>query len=99
VSHPSECPKYHTCSAPICPLDESWRESYHANGERVCQYLLATGKAGAAEHYSDDPVYGVALELLGEIGERFPAVARGVALAARSGLRGANLRGRKPPRG
>ena len=41
----SDCPKFDTCNASLCPL--SWAgEDCHIPGEEVCQYLLGTGKAG-----------------------------------------------------
>jgi hypothetical protein len=43
------CPKFSTCSAPICPLDEHWRNSAHLSGERVCLWLREAAKDGGAE--------------------------------------------------
>jgi len=40
------CPKWESCSAPICPLDTRWRESTHLAGERVCLYLREASKPG-----------------------------------------------------
>jgi len=44
-----DCPKYDTCSAPICPLDPDWRLRAHNPEDRVCPYLLESVKADAAE--------------------------------------------------
>jgi len=55
-----DCPKFESCSAPICPLDEDWNLRSHLNGERVCYYLTEYSKEAvrpilkeglAAEHY------------------------------------------------
>jgi hypothetical protein len=89
---PRACPKYQSCSAGICPLDPSWRRSHHLAGEPVCKYLLASGKAGAADHYQGDPVFPVAAGLVDEIARQFPSISREVARASRSGFRGAHLR-------
>jgi hypothetical protein len=96
-THSSQCPKYHTCNAPICPLDPGWGSSYHAHGEPACRYLLATGKAGAAEHFAGDPVFPVALRLVGAIGERFPNIATKVAAAARQPIKKPPGRAKTPP--
>lgn len=42
-----KCPKYQTCSAPICPLDSDWSKRTCQPDERVCTYQvkLASGKA------------------------------------------------------
>jgi hypothetical protein len=89
---PSDCPRFHACNAPVCPLDAAWPRTVHLSGEAVCYYLLATGKAGAAERFADDPVFAGARELAAPIGERFPRIQRDVAYAARFGLRGDHLR-------
>lgn len=34
-----DCPKFNSCSAPICPLDADWQDRLHLDGERVCFYL------------------------------------------------------------
>jgi len=45
----TECPKFPTCSANICPLDPEWRKRTHLNGERVCMLLCEAAKPGAME--------------------------------------------------
>jgi len=55
-----DCPKFDSCSAPICPLDPDWELRSHLDGERVCYYLTEYSKLAAkpilaggltAEHY------------------------------------------------
>ena len=55
-----DCPKFESCSAPICPLDAEWELRSHLNGEKVCYYLTEYSKEAvrpilkgglAAEHY------------------------------------------------
>jgi len=41
------CPKYQSCSAPICPLDPNWRKALHLKHERVCFYLCEAQKDGS----------------------------------------------------
>ncbi len=45
--NPSDCAKYESCSAPICPLDPDWRKRNHLKGERVCFYLTEYAKPAA----------------------------------------------------
>lgn len=40
----SDCPKWESCSAPICPLDPTWEARCHRAGERVCRWLLELAK-------------------------------------------------------
>jgi hypothetical protein len=57
---------------------------------------LATGKAGAAERYEDEPVYQLCLDRLGTVTDKHSDIARRVEQASKSGFRGSNLRGRTP---
>ena len=58
--HKYDCPKFESCSAPICPLDPDWKRKPHLDGERVCCYLTEYSKLAArpilrgvlaAQHY------------------------------------------------
>jgi hypothetical protein len=89
---PQDCPKFNTCHAPICPLDPRWPSAVHLQGEPVCRYLLASGKAGAADHYRDDPTFKAVLGVLPTVLAQHPDIARRVAVAARSGFKGEHLR-------
>jgi hypothetical protein len=39
-----QCPKFQTCSAPICPLDPDWHKRKHLSCDRCCFYLLEAAK-------------------------------------------------------
>ena len=41
---PTQCPKFDTCGAPICPLDENWSLRKYLDGEPVCFYLAEYSK-------------------------------------------------------
>jgi hypothetical protein len=43
-----DCPRWDTCSVPLCPLDADWRKRAVVSGEAVCPYLRELGKAGDA---------------------------------------------------
>jgi hypothetical protein len=59
----------------------------------MCPYLLAVRKKGAEEHFTGDPVFQAVKEQAAEVCERFPAIARGVEYASRSGIKGADRKG------
>ena len=95
--NPTDCPIFETCNAAVCPLDPAWRKAVHLPGEPVCRYLLAGGKAGAADHYRDDPAFAAVSPRVGEVSAEHPDIAKKVARAARSGLPGQHLRRRALP--
>ena len=97
--NPTTCPIFQTCEAAICPLDPLRHQAAHLPGEPVCRYLLACGKAGAADYYRDDPVFAACRGHLAEVCARHPDIARQVRRAAGSGFRGQHLRGRVVPGG
>ena len=86
---PEDCVKFQSCSCPVCPLDPI--PTVHLDGEPVCPYLLATGKAGADERYRDDPVFAVAKERLPALAAEHPPIERAVTRAARYPLRRLNI--------
>lgn len=86
---PERCPRFHSCSAAICPLDATL--AAHLPGEPVCFYLRASGKEGAAERFRDDPVFAACLARLPVITGRSPDIRRRVKLAAGSGFKGGHL--------
>jgi hypothetical protein len=93
---PTDCPRFYNCNAPICPLDERWREAVHLGGERVCFYLRATGKQGAAEQYAADPVFQICRERLPLVAAKHPSIGKAVEKAAAVGFQGENLRKSQP---
>ena len=46
-----DCPKFESCSAPICPLDPDWRKRRHLKVERVCFYLCEAQKGGSEARF------------------------------------------------
>jgi hypothetical protein len=92
---PQDCPNFQTCNASICPIDPEWRRAAHLPGEKVCHYLLSSGKPGAAEHFAHDPVFAECLVQLEPIRARHRDVAKRIDKAARSGFKSDNLRKRR----
>lgn len=42
----SDCAKWQSCRANICPLDPDWSLRRHLDGERICLYLTEAVKPG-----------------------------------------------------
>lgn len=54
--------------------------------------MLASGKAGAAEHYRGDPVFRVVLPLVPDVCDRHPDIRRAVERAAARGVKRGRFR-------
>src|SRR5262245_45095518 len=88
----TECPRFHTCNASLCPLGEDPSHTgYHVRGEPVCYYLRMSGKAGAAERFADEPAFAACLDQLPAIARHYPSIGRAVSQAAKSGFPSAHL--------
>ncbi len=48
---PQKCPKYDTCSAPICPLDKDWKLRVLCIEDPTCFYLLESVKDASKTHF------------------------------------------------
>ncbi len=88
-----DCPRFNCCNAAICPLDSNWREVRHLPGEKVCFYLLASGKYRAQQRLVGDPVYRVVQQQAPSVCSIHAAIQRAVEAASRAGFRAANLPG------
>jgi len=90
VSDTAFCPKYETCSAPICPLNSHWRDTRHLPGERVCFYLCEAQKDGAGAIFDSvgrGYLYRLMVEATPEISNRWSTIKIALAKAAKSGSR------------
>jgi hypothetical protein len=45
------CPKWHSCSAPACPLDSLWAKRTTQSDDPVCFYLSESVKDGAEARF------------------------------------------------
>ena len=68
--HMYDCPKFKSCSAPICPLDEDWNLRSQLNGERVCYYLTEYSKEAVRPILKE----GLAVEHYEAIVEHYPRI-------------------------
>src|SRR5262245_32337958 len=93
---PESCPRWHRCGASVCPLAP--HQGVHLQGEKVCFYALASGKAGAAERFAEDATFALVVRALPEVKRRWPDIARRVEAASRSGFQGAHLIRARPAR-
>jgi hypothetical protein len=97
VSNVASCPKYESCSAPICPLNSNWKNARHRPGERICFYLCEAQKEGAEAIFDSvgrGYLYRLMVEATSEISNRYSVIRIALAKAAKSGSRMST----KPPR-
>jgi len=69
-----QCPKFNTCSAPICPLDPNWARRTMSNGQAVCGWLREIAKAGPDAQCVPE-------ELRSRVATVYPAIVASVGLA------------------
>ena len=36
---PHQCPRFDSCSSPLCPLDSEWHKRKMLRDERICYYI------------------------------------------------------------
>ncbi len=91
-----DCPKFQSCSAPICPLDPNWRKACHLKGERICFYLCEAQKNGSEARFRDkglEKLYQLMVEVAPDISIRWEPIRKVLKRAAKTGSR----MNRKPP--
>jgi hypothetical protein len=89
VNHDAErCPRFHACNASHCPLSG---EGLHLQGEKICYYLLNSGKAGADERFRDDPIFTECVSKRPQTVAKYPDIGRRVETAAKTGFKGLNI--------
>jgi hypothetical protein len=79
------CPKFHHCSAPLCPLDPDWIKRKMLQGDNLCHYLCEASKDGTMERFKrryDKPVLMRAFGLSEEMRKYSKALDRGLERAA-----------------
>lgn len=81
-----DCPRFDKCNAPVCPLDPT--PTVMLSGEKVCHYLLVSGKEGAGERYKEDATFAAVLEQIPRVVREYPLIGPAIARAAKSGFRG-----------
>lgn len=83
----SQCPKFHHCDAPLCPLDPDWKKRKMVQDENLCHYLCEASKDGAIERFNkryDEPVFTQAFKLCVEMQSHSRALNRGLTEASKS---------------
>jgi len=85
-----DCPKFHTCSANICPLDKVWRKRTHLKGERVCFLLCEAVKPHAEAIFRGvgrSNLRSAIVEVMPEITARWGDIRRALQRASKTGSR------------
>jgi len=82
-----QCPKFHHCSAPLCPLDPDWNKRKMLQGDNLCHYLCEASKDGAMERFKrryDKPVLMQAFGLSKDMRHYSKALDRGLDRASKA---------------
>lgn len=77
VVTPSICPKFHTCNAPICPLDEDWCKRVNHEDDPTCYYLIESVKEGSQVNFERallGELYQVIVRVRGDISKHFKRI-------------------------
>jgi len=85
-----DCPKFHTCSANICPLDDDWKKRTHIKGERVCLLMCEAMKPHAEAVFAGvhrEDLLPVIKEVMPEICARWGSIRRTIERAEKTGSR------------
>lgn len=53
------CPKFISCSAPICPLDRDWHLRVMTNDDAICQFLRDWSKVLSGRITEDEFQWGI----------------------------------------
>ena len=92
---PNDCPKWDTCSCPVCPLDLEWRRRRHLPGERICLWLRELvkpdGRATVERALGDEAALTVA-EVAPDITARWSDIEHKLRQASRKGSKTACAR-------
>ena len=81
------CPKFHTCNAPICPLDKDWGKRANQIDDSTCYYLIESVKDGAQTNFERAllrEMYQVIVKVRGDISKQFKRIANKLAAAAKT---------------
>lgn len=87
---PNNCPKFDSCSVPICPLDVDWRLRTHLKGDRVCPYLLESVKNNAQANFEGvlpSGVYAAVVSATPDILARWNPIRKAAKRASETGSR------------
>ena len=82
-----QCPKFHHCSAPLCPLDPDWNKRKMLQGDNLCHYLCEASKKNAIQRYRnryDEPILMQAFGLSEEMRNYSKALDRGLNRASKA---------------
>lgn len=83
----TSCPKFYTCNAPICPLDDDWRKRVNLVEDSTCYYLIESVKDGAKTHFERallGEFYQLIVGVRGDISKHFKRIEKKLEAAAKT---------------
>jgi hypothetical protein len=86
----TSCPKFYTCNAPICPLDNDWRKRVNLVEDSTCYYLIESVKEGAQTHFERallGQLYQVIVHVRADISKHFKRIEKKLKAAAKTSSR------------
>ena len=81
------CPKFHHCSAPVCPLDSKWKKRKHLKDERVCFYLCEVQKQYSQAIFRGrglEELYQLMVEVTPDISRRWEPIKKALKKATKT---------------
>jgi hypothetical protein len=85
-----DCPKYKSCSAPVCPLDPAWARRLNNNEDPTCFYLCESVKDGSQALFQGaglEELYEAIHSVTPAIVDRHPRIKNALERAKRTGSR------------
>ena len=99
---PSRCPRYESCSAPLCPLDARWESRHYVRGEPICGLVLETAKPNGVaivRHVlGDDDAAAAVVGATSTMAARYSFVRQRLCRAAAQGSKVANVKAARSAR-
>lgn len=86
----TSCPKFYTCNAPICPLDDDWHKRVNLVEDSTCYYLIESVKEGAHTHFERallGELYQVIVRVRDDISKHFKRIGKKLEAAAKTSSR------------
>lgn len=86
----SDCPKFQSCNAPVCPIDSAWDRRFNHKEGSTCFYLSESVKYGSQALFQGaglGELYEVIRRETHAIVERHPRIRRALERARQTGSR------------
>ena len=86
----SDCPKFQSCNAPVCPIDLAWAHRFNHKEDPTCFYLSESVKDGSQALFQGaglGELYEVMHRVTPAIAKQHPRIKRALERAQQTGSR------------